>query len=296
MDYFRYNLSSDFSTPEPSRSQVRPAPYPAGHDCPSLSCLTDMESPSHVRIAPGDIYPSECSTFNPKNYISNHPLAPPEGPRSSLGPTGPPGSPGCTGPPGIRGPKGDQGECGIQGPEGPEGMPGPRGGQGPAGLQGATGPPGLRGECGHEGPRGEQGPAGLQGIQGLQGKTGPPGPKGDPGEMGRCVCEGRDGHGLAEAIIVVTGDYQIRPNDRYIVIKSPIPRTLTLYPLPSGHAVTDALYETRSVHIRALVSAGAHKIVINTQGNTINEGQSFYSLPSHQTVKLVPWGSTWYTF
>ena len=41
-----------------------------------------------------------------------------------------------------------------------------------------------------------------------------------PGPPGGSACEGKAGHGATEQIILVTKDYQIRPSDRYIVIKS----------------------------------------------------------------------------
>lgn len=224
------------------------------------------------------------------------------GPRGGQGPAGPQGiqgrigytgSHGPQGPRGERGETGQRGEQGIQGPIGPRGPQGPQGPVGPAGPEGAIGPEGPEGVQGQPGPRGEKGDRGDQGIQGLKGDRGYQGEQGPPGT---CCCEGRVGHGSDERIIIINNDYTVKQNDRYIIINSTIPRVITLYDIPNEAAPIGINLETHSVSIRATVSSGPHKIVVSNQRNTINNSQPSFSLPSHQSVKLVPTGSTWYSF
>jgi hypothetical protein len=114
--------------------------------------------------------------------------------------------------------------------------------------------------------------------------------------MGRCVCEGNLGHGPDERIIIVNSDYTVKSTDRYIVINSSIPRVITLYLLPSDPISIGFAMETHSVHIKSMVSSGHHKIVVASPQNNINGNQPSFPLSSHQSIKLVPAGPTWYSF
>lgn len=224
------------------------------------------------------------------------------GPRGGQGAAGPQGFPGKQGPAGIMGPKGDKGDKGDNGEKGEIGLDGAAGPRGPQGPQGANGPAGPEGKMGPEGPEGQIGPHGLKGDKGPRGERGHTGEKGEKGYQGEqgfpglCVCSGKAGHGIDEYIIVVNSDYQVKPGDRYIVISSTIPRTVTLFPLASEAISIGTKVATHALHIKSTVSSGQHKIVVATSQNNINGSQSSYSLPSHQSVKLIPVGPTWYSF
>lgn len=226
----------------------------------------------------------------------------PAGPRGGQGPAGPQGLQGRlgpVGPSGPRGPVGEKGEKGDQGLIGPAGSPGPRGPQGPQGPIGPAGPQGSAGPEGAPGPQGPEGPQGPQGPRGFPGEKGDKGDKGDHGEQGPpgiCSCEGNGGHGSDERITIITGDYTVKSSDRYLVIKSSIPRVITLYSLPHEPTSPYTSIETKSIHIKSMVSAGHHKIIVANSHNTINDNQSSFPLSSHQSVKLVPAGNTWYSF
>lgn len=224
----------------------------------------------------------------------------PPGPRGGQGPAGPPGLQGRHGPAGpigSRGEKGDKGDRGDQGNAGPPGPPGPRG---PAGPQGAIGPAGPEGAIGHEGHAGPPGPVGPPGLRGEKGDRGEKGEKGDKGEQGdqgpMGVCENSPGHGADQRIIVVTTDYHVKSSDRFVVVKSTMPRTITLPlltadPVPAGVSV-----ETKALQIKSTISAGQHRIVVANPQNTINDNQTSFALASHQSITLVPSGQTWYSF
>lgn len=226
----------------------------------------------------------------------------PAGPRGGQGPAGPQGLQGRTGSPGPtgpRGPIGEKGEKGDQGLIGTVGPPGPRGPQGPQGQIGPAGPQGSAGAEGAAGPQGSEGPQGPVGPRGPSGENGDKGDKGDQGEQGppgTCVCEGNGGHGSDERIAIITGDYTVKSSDRYLVIKSSIPRVITLYALPNEPASSNVSSETKLIHVKSMVSAGHHKIIVANSHNTINENQKSFPLSSHQSVKLVPAGNTWYSF
>lgn len=222
----------------------------------------------------------------------------PQGPIGAQGPCGPPGPrgfPGLTGfghigpqgPQGLQGkmgPKGDRGERGLpgnQGPIGQEGNAGPRGPQGQEGIQGFSGEKGdigPKGENGDIGPKGSKGAKGEKGDIGLEGVTGSQGPQGNP-------CDHKS------SIIIVTEDYDVKESDRFIVINSYIPRVIKLYPL----SIDITSNTTIPIEIKSMVCSGNHKIVSNTQ-NSINETHTSTQLISHQAIKLLPFGSTWYTF
>lgn len=224
------------------------------------------------------------------------------GPRGGQGPQGPQGVQGRvgpTGPHGPIGPRGGKGDTGERGEQGPQGVPGQRGQQGPQGPVGPAGPEGRIGPEGPEGQPGQQGPRGDRGFKGDTGPTGQQGQKGDQGEQGPpgiCCCQGLNGHGADERIIIVNNDYHVKPTDRYIVITSNVPRVITLYSLSDTPAPIGVSLETHSVSIRSTVSAGPHKILVSNSNNTINGTQSSFSLSNHQSIKLVPTGSTWYSF
>ena len=223
----------------------------------------------------------------------------PRGGQGQQGPQGPQGTRGQTGPTGPTGFTGEKGDTGDRGEQGPQGDVGPRGPQGP---QGPVGPAGPEGKIGQEGPEGKQGKQGQRGEKGDKGDIGPPGPKGDKGDQGEqgppgiCSCEQRHGRGADERIIVINTDYQIKPNDTYIIISSPLPRVITLYPIGNEPSPIGVSLETHSISIRSMVSSGPHKIVVANSRNSINGGQTCFSLTSHQSVKLVPTGSIWYSF
>lgn len=225
----------------------------------------------------------------------------PAGPRGGQGPAGPQGlqgKPGPAGPQGIQGPKGERGERGergesVTGPAGPRGPQGPQGPIGPAGPEGKMGPEGPEGKRGPQGSKGDTGVPGPQGIPGQQGPQGPPGPE---GPAGTCACNGKLGHGSEERIIIINSDYTIKSSDRYVVIDSVIPRTITLLPLKNDGPGFGVSVETYALNIRSKVSSGNHKIVVANPNNNINGNQSSYTLGSHQSVKLVPLGSTWFSF
>jgi len=224
------------------------------------------------------------------------------GPRGGQGPAGPIGVQGKMGPAGPVGAQGERGVKGDKGPQGPEGPQGPQGPRGPQGPQGPVGPAGPEGCMGPEGPEGPQGQPGSRGEKGEVGPPGPPGSKGERGEQGpegppgTCVCSGNNGHGFDERVIVINNDYHVKQNDRYIVINSTIPRVITLYQISKESAPIGVSIETHSISIRSTVSSGPHKIVVANSNNTINGTQASFPLTSHQSVKLVPTGSTWYTF
>jgi hypothetical protein len=91
-------------------------------------------------------------------------------------------------------------------------------------------------------------------------------------------------------------DYQVANGDTYIVIRSAVPRVITLPVLPVVEIHASMGYETRPIHIRALATSGSHKIVVGSKDNNINETQKYYSLDSQKTVTLVPVGAAWYSF
>lgn len=226
----------------------------------------------------------------------------PPGPRGGQGPCGPQGLQGKQGPPGPLGPRGEKGEHGDKGDLGPPGPQGPPGGRGPQGPQGPIGPAGPEGKIGSEGPDGKAGPQGPKGDRGDKGDKGErgalghPGPQGPEGPEGTCVCSGQPGHGSDERILIINNDYTVRPTDRYVVINSAIPRTIILRALPPDPLATNVPASTRSVHIKSSITSGNHKIVVDNPQNSINGNQPSYPLSSHQSVKLVPAGSVWYTF
>lgn len=249
----------------------------------------------------------------------------PAGPRGGTGPCGPQGPPGHIGKIGPKGSKGDDGPQGETGPEGPEGPPGPRGPQGKNGAQGPPGrggpqgpmgPPGERGSVGPEGPcgppgppgsggpRGPPGPQGGVGPAGPEGKMGPEGPPGQDGAPGRdgargpegppgvCVCKGV----RTDVIVVVVHDYQVAHGDTHLVIRSAMPRQITLPVLPKANIETGMGFETHPIHIRSLATSGSHKITVGSKDNSINESHKYFSLESQKTVTLVPIGGVWYSF
>lgn len=222
------------------------------------------------------------------------------GPRGGQGPAGPQGLQGKHGPAGPLGPKGDKGEKGDSGTQGPIGLAGPAGPRGSQGPQGPIGPAGPEGKVGSEGPEGQPGPIGPKGDRGEKGERGHSGEKGLRGERGEqgpvgiCSCNGQGSH--SEYIIVVTTDYQVKPDDRYIVINSSIPRVITLYPLSEEHVPNGVYTLTHALQIKSTVSSGHHKILVPNAQNTINGSQSSFPLSSHQSIKLVPTGQTWYSF
>jgi len=226
----------------------------------------------------------------------------PPGPRGGQGPAGPPGFQGKQGPIGPTGPKGEKGNKGDKGDKGDIGPTGPQGIRGPQGPQGPIGPMGPEGKIGPEGPEGPIGAPGPKGDRGEKGEKGEKGDKGDRGDQGEqgplgiCVCSGKPGHGSDEHIIIINNDYTIKSSDRYIIINSTIPRVITLYQLPSESAPVGVNMETHSVHIKSMVSSGHHKIVVANSNNNINGNQPSYTLASHQSVKLVPAGPTWFSF
>lgn len=215
------------------------------------------------------------------------------GPQGPQGKQGPPGPPGIKGDKGDKGEKGDQGGPGIAGPVGSRGPQGPQGPIGPAGPEGKAGPEGPEGRHGSVGPKGDTGHVGPAGVQGNPGKQGHQGLEGPPGS---CVCNGKPGHGVDEHIIIVNTDYQVKPSDRYIVINSTMPRVITLYALAQEISPMNVSVETHAVHIKSTVASGNHKIIVANSNNNINGNQPSYSLPSHQSIRLVPTGSTWYSF
>lgn len=251
----------------------------------------------------------------------------PPGPRGGPGPIGHQGPPGPQGRPGPKGSKGDDGPTGPPGPEGPEGVPGPRGSQGrngEIGPQGRPGPPGEKGSPGERGvpgpegppgppgppgPEGTRGPAGSQGgvgpagPEGRQGQEGPPGQPGKPGQPGPPGPEGPPGVCVCasaaksnDVIVMAQHDYQVAQGDTYIVIRSALPRVITLPVVPVFAAQENMGYETQPIRIRALATSGSHKIVVGSKDNTINETQKFYSLDSQKSVTLVPIAGGWYSF
>lgn len=210
----------------------------------------------------------------------------PQGLRGFVGPTGERGETGIPGPIGTQGkigPKGDRGEPGIpghQGPIGADGNAGPRGAQGPEGVIGFTG------EKGDPGPRGQKGETGSRGIQGAKGDTGNAGPEGKIGPTG---------NEYSNTIIVVTEDYDVKQSDKFIVINSYIPRIIKLYSLPTENIESNISVNTNLIEIKSMVCSGNHKIVSNVK-NTINETHISLQLSNHQAIKLISFGSTWYTF
>lgn len=239
------------------------------------------------------------------------------GEKGEVGPAGPPGGRGAQGDCGPRGPQGDPGYQGVQGKQGPIGPPGPigpAGGPGPKGDIGLPGPTGAPGPKGPQGPQGPIGPAGPEGLMGPEGPEGKPGrglkgdkgdkgdrgPKGEKGDQGPpgiegpgglCSCKGNH----EQRITVINNDYTVRQGDHYIVIKSSIPRSIYL-PEISGDLSDYGVYsETQIFEIKSMMSSAPHKIV-PFSGNSINETQPSFSLPSHAVVKLVSKGSSWYTF
>lgn len=226
----------------------------------------------------------------------------PPGPRGGQGPCGPQGLPGRKGSPGIQGPRGEKGEKGDPGKDGPLGPCGPAGPRGLQGPQGAIGPAGPEGKMGPPGPEGVPGKAGPQGPRGEKGDKGDRGEKGDKGErgeegpVGTCVCNGVPGHGIDERIIIVNTDYQVKSTDRYIVIHSAVPRTITLPALVTDPVPIGVSLDTKTLHIKSTVTAGRHKITVSNSHNNINGNQTTYSLANHQSITFVPMQCTWFTF
>lgn len=226
----------------------------------------------------------------------------PPGPRGGQGPAGPPGIQGKQGLIGPAGPRGEQGKQGNRGDQGNSGPAGPAGVRGPCGPQGSVGPAGPQGSVGPEGaqgapgPQGPPGPRGLPGERGEEGKQGVKGDQGEQGPPGVCVCDCLPGHGADQRIIIVNSDYQVKATDRYIVIKSQIPRTLILPTLSPDPVPIGVTIETKALHIRSLVAAGPHKLVVGDPRNNINETQASITLANHQAIALVPINQTWYTF
>lgn len=150
------------------------------------------------------------------------------------------------------------------------------------------------------GPTGPQNRAGPKGDRGIDGHTGPTGPE------GKCQNFNK------ESIIIVNNNYQIKPEDNYIVINSVIPRIITLYILETPNYTIESskiirynnsppvpinvAIPTHSISIRSTATCGSHKIIVANQQNNINLTMSSYSLSSHQSVTLVPVSQTWFTF
>jgi len=240
------------------------------------------------------------------------------GPQGGPGPKGDPGPAGPAGPQGIRGPKGEagpsgkQGEEGRQGPrglkgprgqDGPRGLTGPAGGAGPRGLKGDVGERGPMGPLGPEGPRGRQGetgPEGPRGSTGLMGPVGPQGPQGTKGDQGvagpvgpagpACVCSFDDLHmGRKVTVRNITdgGQRIVMPDDRYIVINSRIPVTLTLpeYPHEVDEGLTD--YYTESRIIEVFVTEGNHTLRCGKECQINNYLHQLPLSASHPHYKLI---------
>jgi integrin beta 3 len=108
------------------------------------------------------------------------------------------GEPGPAGEAGSPGQKGEDGAPGKDGEAGPAGKDGAVGERGPAGEKGQDGAPGRDGEIG---PAGERGPAGEKGMPGEKGADGPQGPI------------GKDGIGLAGALIDRAGELVVTLTD-----------------------------------------------------------------------------------
>lgn len=126
---------------------------------------------------------------------------PKDGEKGEPGERGEKGDPGERGPEGPQGPPGLAGERGERGPQGEKGLDGasgPQGLQGPIGERGEMGPQGQKGEMGSIGPEGPQGPIGLTGDRGL---TGSQGERGETGPIGPAGLNGKDGIGIAGALI-----------------------------------------------------------------------------------------------
>jgi hypothetical protein len=90
---------------------------------------------------------------------------------------------------------GPQGESGVNGKDGAPGLDGKDGAPGLAGLQGEIGPAGKRGEKGEPGERGESGKPG------------------EPGAVGQAGINGKDGIGLAGALIDRDGNLVVTSTD-----------------------------------------------------------------------------------
>jgi len=97
-----------------------------------------------------------------------------------------------------------------------------------------------------------------------------------------------------EVIRLITEDYHCG-NERYLVIASPIPRTITLPKLANQPIGSNTSVPAHTISIRATVVSGQHKIV-PAQGTYINEQLKSYPLRSHKAVTFVAAGTTWYSF
>lgn len=129
---------------------------------------------------------------------------------------------------------------------------------------------------GDKGDKGEKGDKGDKGDRGLQGGIGPAGPQGVEGPPGMC--------NHSSECVVVTTNYTVRTQDRYVVINSAVPRVISL-PEPNAQVI----------QIKSLVTSGTHKIAC-TPNTSINEVQPAFSLASHASVTFVAHANTWYTF
>jgi hypothetical protein len=75
-----------------------------------------------------------------------------------------------------------------------------------------------------------------------------------------------------------------------------MPRTIILPQLSADPVPIGVTVETKALHIRSLVAASPHKIVVGDARNNINEAQSSITIANHQAITLVPINQTWYTF
>jgi hypothetical protein len=170
-------------------------------------------------------------------------------------------------------------------------------------IEGHTGKQGIQGEQGKTGCRGPEGPRGIPGYQGCTGHTGhkgdigcigkqgKKGKKGDKGDPGICSCESL----IAEqnTAIIITKDYKVQPYDKYIIIKSSIPRVITLYPL-KDNSISDQHTKTKALHIKSLNTSGPHKIIVGSNDNTIDDEKDHHKLNSYETLTIIPIGTAWY--
>jgi hypothetical protein len=108
-------------------------------------------------------------------------------------------------------------------------------------------------------------------VEGPIGPIGPVGPTGPTGSANE------------KNITLTTTHHQIEQED-YLLIRSPIPRVITL-PAP----ITG-----REVVIKALASAGAHR-VIAPAGGLINEQQPMYLVNSYTSARFLAYEGVWYT-
>lgn len=108
----------------------------------------------------------------------------------------------------------------------------------------------------------------------VEGPIGPIGPTGPTGPMGPVT---------EKNIVLTTTHHQIELED-YLLVRSPIPRVITLPAPISG----------REVVIKALASAGAHRVVAPASG-LINEHQPMYLINSYTSVRFLAYEGVWYT-